>query len=192
MPPEPAPEDWADLATLLGPGGFADLFSLPAFPPADWEPVFSMPGLQLVARAERFSQDGDDVVELGAEDVPEMLELAAQTRPGPFWRRTHELGRFLGIRRDGRLVAMAGERLRPPGWTEISSVCTAPDFTGRGLAAQLVRSSAGGIEARGERPFLHVAADNVGALALYERLGFEVRRAVTFHGYRTPEQPQGG
>lgn len=147
-----------------------------------------MPGVQLVGRSDRFGHDRDDLVELGSEDVPEMLDLAALTRPGPFWRRTHELGRYVGVHHDGRLVAMAGERLRPPGWTEISSVCTAPNFRGRGLAAQVVSTLANGIVDRGERPFLHVAADNAGALALYQRLGFEVRRQVTFHGYRTPAQ----
>ncbi|MEV3923301.1 GNAT family N-acetyltransferase [Actinomadura coerulea] len=126
------------------------------------------------------------VVELGADSVPEMLDLVARTRPGPFWQRTRELGAYVGIRENGALVAMAGERLRPPGWTEISTVCTAPEARGRGHAARLVRALAARVTSRNERPFLHVAAANTTAIALYERLGFETRRHVTFRGFRIP------
>jgi predicted GNAT family acetyltransferase len=122
--------------------------------------------------------------------VPEVLDLVARTEPGPFRKRTVELGRYLGIRRDGVLVAMAGERLRVPGWTEISAVCTDPAHRGQGLAARLVRALAHGIRARGERPFLAAAAENVGAVRLYEALGFTVRREVTFAVVHTP--PAGG
>ncbi|MEU6038672.1 GNAT family N-acetyltransferase [Actinomadura sp. NPDC047616] len=132
------------------------------------------------------AEPGSEVVELGAGDVPEMLELTARTRPGPFWPRTRELGTYLGVRENGTLVAMAGERLRPPGWAEISAVCTAPEARGRGHAARLVRALVARITSRNERPFLHVAAANTDAIALYERLGFVVRKRVTFRGFRTP------
>nr|WP_211370656.1 GNAT family N-acetyltransferase [Nonomuraea turkmeniaca] len=101
-------------------------------------------------------------------------------------RAPHELGTYLGVRDNGTLVAMAGERLRPPGWTEISAVCTAPEARGRGHAARLVNALIARIAARNERPFLHVAEANTGAIALYERLGFETRKHVTFRGFRTP------
>lgn len=97
------------------------------------------------------------------------------------------MGVYLGIRRDGRLVAMAGERLHPPGWTEISAVCTDPAFRRRGLATRLVRAVAAGIRARGETPFLHAAADNTEAIRLYESLGFRLRREVMFGTVRVPE-----
>lgn len=187
----PDAADWNDLARLLGRGGFADMFSCPAVPPPDWEPVFVLEGRQMVRPDGRQSgrarpAPDADLVELGADDVPEMLDLAARTRPGPFWPRTHELGTYLGVRAEGRLVAMAGERLRPPGWSEISAVCTAPEARGRGHAARLVSALADVILARDELPFLHVAETNTAAIALYERLGFETRRQVTFRGFRTP------
>ena len=128
-----------------------------------------------------------EAVRLTAADVPEMLDLIARTRPGPFRPRTIEMGVYLGIRRDGRLVAMAGERLHPPGWTEISAVCTDPAFRRRGLATRLVRAVAAGIRARGETPFLHAAADNTEAIRLYESLGFRLRREVMFGTVRVPE-----
>lgn len=188
VPSAPDRQDWSDLATLLGPGAFADLFSAPTSPPADWRPVFSMAGVQMIAAPDKFvdREEEADVIELGEADVPDMLRLTTQTRPGPFWGRSHELGRYVGVRVAGQLVAMAGERLHPPGWTEISAVCTAPQQRGRGLSRRLVHDVASTIVARGERPFLHVAVDNTTAIALYRQLGFEVRREVRFHGYHTP------
>ncbi|MEE4418840.1 MULTISPECIES: GNAT family N-acetyltransferase [Streptomyces] len=192
---DPTGAEWADLARLLGPGELADMFSCPATPPADWEPVFVLEGRQMIRPAgnrpdRRHVETGTDVVELGADSVPEMLDLVARTRPGPFWPRTHELGTYLGIRDNGTLVAMAGERLRPPGWSEISAVCTAPEARGRGYAARLVNALVARIEARHERCFLHVAEANAGAIALYEGLGFQTRKPVTFRGFRTPGQSQ--
>ncbi|WP_149182999.1 GNAT family N-acetyltransferase [Streptomyces sp. TRM49041] len=183
--------EWADLARLLGRGEFADMFSCPATPPPEWEPVFVLEGRQMIwpggslpGRSHAEPETG--VVELSAESVPEMLDLVARTRPGPFWPRTHELGTYLGVRENGRLVAMVGERLRPPGWTEISAVCTAPEARGRGHAARLVSALLARVVSRNERPFLHVAEANTGAIALYERLGFQTRKPVTFRGFRTP------
>lgn len=188
---DPDPEEWAELAGLLGRGELADMFSCVATPPSDWEPVFVLEGHQMVwsgsSRPDRpHAETVAGVVELGAQDVSEMLDLVARTQPGPFWPRTHELGTYLGVRDNGMLVAMAGERLRPPGWTEISAVCTAPEARGRGYAAGLVSALVARIAARGERPFLHVAEANTGAIALYQRLGFEMRKPVTFRGFRTP------
>ncbi len=184
---EPAAREWADLARLLGRGQLADMFSCAVAPPPEWEPVFAIDGLQMIwTGGGEPAGNTAGVVELGAADVPEMLELTARTEPGPFWPRTRELGTYLGIRDNGALVAMAGERLRPPGWTEISAVCTAAEARGRGHAARLLSALIVRIIARGETPFLHVAAANTGAVARYETLGFETRRTTTFRGYRTP------
>ncbi|WP_395358851.1 GNAT family N-acetyltransferase [Streptomyces sp. YH02] len=188
---DPDPARWADLTELLGRGEFADMFSCPVLPPSGWEPVFVLEGRQMIrpgggAAGAQGDETDDRVVELGADSVPEMLELVERTRPGPFWSRTPELGTYLGVREKGTLVAMAGERLRPPGWTEISAVCTAPEARGQGHAARLVGALAARIEARGEGAFLHVAEANTGAIALYEKLGFVTRKHVTFRGFRTP------
>ncbi|BAL89705.1 putative GCN5-related N-acetyltransferase [Actinoplanes missouriensis 431] len=184
VPADPSQGDWDDLGRLLGSGGLADLFSAPVSPPASWPPVFELEGYQMVL--DRPLTAPAPAPELGPADVPDMMALTELTRPGPFQSRTIELGTFYGIRENGTLIAMAGERLQPPGWTEISSVCTAPEARGRGLAADLVRTAASRILARGDQPFLHVAAANTTAVRLYERLGFAIRRRVRFHGYRVP------
>lgn len=171
--------DWADLAALAGPGGPVALAALQAPPPPDWEIVFRGAGVQLVDAAVDAASD-PEAVPLGPLDVPEMLDLVARTRPGPFLPRTVELGTYLGIRRGGVLVAMAGERLHPPGWTEISGVCTDESVRGQGLASRLVLAVAHGIRERGETPFLHASASNTGAIRLYESLGFRLRRRTEF------------
>jgi len=119
-----------------------------------------------------------DFVALGEGDAAEMLALATLTAPGPFLSLTHRLGDFIGIKADGRLVAMAGERMRPEGHTEVSGVCTHPDWRGRGLAGGLMRVVSRRILARGDVPFLHSYASNAGAIALYEKLGFRIRREM--------------
>jgi predicted GNAT family acetyltransferase len=112
---------------------------------------------------------------LGEADAAEMLELALLTRPGPFRKRTHTLGRFIGVRDRGRLIAMAGERLKMDGFVEISAVCTHPDYRGRGLGGALLQAVGDRILSEGDTPFLHTYAHNTGAIALYRKLGFEVR-----------------
>ena len=108
-----------------------------------------------------------------------MLALATLTQPGPFFARTHRLGGFIGVKQDGVLVAMAGERMKVEGFTEVSGVCTQPDHRGNGYAGGLMQLVAQAILARGETPFLHVYADNAGAIALYQTLGFRFRAALT-------------
>jgi ribosomal protein S18 acetylase RimI-like enzyme len=177
---------WTDLAALAGPGRPVLLPGDIGPLPPGWERTVEVPGVQLVAVPTLVGRLDAEVVPLGDADVPEMLDLTARTRPGPFLARTIEIGSFLGIRRDGVLAAMAGERLRPPGWTEVTSVCTDPAYRGQGLGTRLIRAVVHGIRDRGEVPFLHAAADNTGAIRLYEALGFELRRTIGFHGLRTP------
>jgi predicted GNAT family acetyltransferase len=136
-------------------------------------------GVQMVATRPIVPEPGDEAVRpLGDADAPEMLALARLTEPGPFLARTHVMGHFIGIRIDGRLAAMAGERMRVPGHTELSGVCTHPDFRGRGLARRLSATVCAGIGARGETPFLHAWKHNRPAIALYEKLGFHARAEV--------------
>ncbi|MFJ3202562.1 GNAT family N-acetyltransferase [Streptomyces sp. NPDC086989] len=181
------PRCWADLRALVGEGGTAPLAGVLS-PPEGWETVGAIPGVQLVDTA-LHAEAAPEAVKLGPADVPEILALIALTKPGPFLPRTVELGTYLGIRHHGRLIAMAGERLRPPGWTEISAVCTHPGHRGRGLATRLVRAVAAGIRARGETPFLHTAASNTGAIRLYESIGFTLRRRPSFMAVRAPGGP---
>ncbi|MFD6783430.1 GNAT family N-acetyltransferase [Streptomyces diastaticus] len=185
LPDDAGPGDWADLAALAGPGGELALAAVdPALPPG-WEPTFRVDGVQMTGEAVRGAHD-EEAVRLGPADVPEMLDLVARTRPGPFLTHTLELGTYLGVRRGGALVAMAGERLRPPGWTEISAVCTDPAHRGQGLARRLVDAVAVGIRDRGEIPCLHGSASNTGAIRLYEQMGFTLRRHTVFQGARAP------
>ncbi|MFI5355865.1 MAG: GNAT family N-acetyltransferase [Opitutales bacterium] len=116
-----------------------------------------------------------DAVVLGSADVPEMCALAALTHPGPFGPEGIRLGRFLGVRRGGHLVAMAGQRFRVPGFVEISGVCTHPEWQGHGFARALMNRLAAEIQGQGDTPFLHVLEANTRAAALYGRMGFVTR-----------------
>jgi ribosomal protein S18 acetylase RimI-like enzyme len=185
LPDQPGADAWADLAKLTSPAGIVATAGVAAEPGPGWRVVMRIDGVQLVADNAVGAHDAD-AVPLGPADVPEMLDLAARTRPGPFLPRTIEFGGYLGIRRDGVLAAMAGERLRPPGWTEISAVCTAPEFRGQGLATRLTLAVTAAIRDRGDTPFLHAAADNVSAIRLYSALGFGLRRQAEFVVVRAP------
>jgi ribosomal protein S18 acetylase RimI-like enzyme len=177
--PRPASaQDWRDAAVLVAPGSFAAGRYDGAELPEGWRAVEAFAVVQMVQERVTGAECAD-AVRLGAGDVPEMLELVAQTEPGPFFPRTVELGEYLGIRRGGALVAMAGERFSPDGWTEISAVCTRPDQQGQGLASRLMGALIVGIQRRSERAFLHVLSSNTGAIRLYETLGFRVREQTT-------------
>ncbi len=177
------PRCWDDLAALADPGNAFLITPMPE-PPTSWTGRH-VQGLQMTGM--RMSGEVEpEAVRLGPDDVPEMLALVRATRPGPFEPATIEMGDYFGVRRGGRLVAMAGERLRLTGWTEISAVCTDPEHRGQGLAARLMRHVAVGILARGDTPFLHVADDNTSAIRLYEALGFSVRRPTSFNFLHVP------
>lgn len=179
-----AEDAWRDLATLVGDAGTGALFrAAPVVVPAGWTRVGGGIGHQMVLHELQESGAPDAswraARPLGADDVGEMLALVELTRPGPFDVRTVELGGYVGVFDGSSLVAMAGERLAPPGFREISAVCTHPDFRGRGLASELTARVARAILARGEQPFLHHAAENP-ARTVYEALGFEFRCEVSW------------
>lgn len=171
-----APASLAALAALVPQSGLLVMLQAGAAPvPAGCEAALADQGVQMLLGTLRSRALKHAAVDLGDADAADMLALASLTRPGPFLPRTHRLGRFVGIRVDGRLAAMAGERLQVHGHTEVSAVCTHPDFRGQGMAAQLSSLVAERILARGERPFIHAFASNRQAIRLYEQLGFVKR-----------------
>jgi predicted GNAT family acetyltransferase len=173
-------ESFAALHTLARSTGDFALFTPQAPPlPETFEIMMASQLDQFVGIAPPGIARRTDIHALSADDVPEMLALTELTKPGPFLPRTHELGAFYGVRIGGRLAAMAGERLKLPGFTEITAVCTHPDFRGLGLAAALIARVAEDIQARGETPFLHVFSHNASAIAVYRRLGMTFRRTFT-------------
>ncbi|MEQ7873241.1 GNAT family N-acetyltransferase [Sphingomonas sp. ASV193] len=150
----------------------------PPLPPGTREVERGL-GVQLVVDGFAPTPPPPGVIALTESDVPAMIALAALTEPGPFRKRTHTLGQFWGVKdSDGRLLAMAGERMKLAGMSEISGVCTHPGARGRGLAAMLSRHVGSEICRRGEAPFLHAWAGNEGAIRLYRRLGFRIRGEV--------------
>jgi ribosomal protein S18 acetylase RimI-like enzyme len=198
---EPTPENYDSLASLLNPAETVGLFLQgPPDPPAAWSIVSTGPLLQMIydkpsspaARAREFPSDGvrsnPDFIRLTLADVPKMLALTKLTLPGPFGARTHEMGDYFGIRSAGTLAAMAGERLRLPGYTEISAVCTHPDYLGRGYASVLMEMLMERICSRGELPFLHVRSENTRAIQVYERLGFRKRASLHYVVLRNQKQ----
>ncbi|WP_327654521.1 GNAT family N-acetyltransferase [Streptomyces sp. NBC_00483] len=185
LPPDPGPSDWADLAAFAAPDGTLPLLGTDIELPDGWETTVDFAGVRMVGDAVDATPDPEAVL-LTVDDVPEMLDLVARTQPGPFTPRTIELGTYLGIRQGGAIVAMAGERLHLPGYTEVSAVCTDPDHRGKGLAGRLVKAVAAVVKERGETPFLHTGADNTSAIRLYESLGFHLRNTTHFRTVRAP------
>lgn len=176
-----SPEALEDLARLIRPGDDqvyllqADEIALPD----ELEAEVTADGVLMSdVRPVAARKPAEGIVPLGTADIADMVALAELTRPGPFTARTPELGTFWGVRRGGRLAAMAGTRLNLTGFTEVSGICTHPDFQGQGLASALTLHVTAEIRGRGDTPFLHAYADNHGAIALYRKLGFEIQRQV--------------
>jgi ribosomal protein S18 acetylase RimI-like enzyme len=175
------PGCWRDLADLMGERERVGLllWSAPDVG-RDLQLLTTKPLVQMTFTAEPDALPLPESIsfrDLSAADADRMIALVALTKPGPMERRTVELGRYIGVHdASNNLIAMAGERARLPGWTEVSAVCTHPDHRGKGLARALMQVIMRDIIARGELPFLHVAAANSGAQELYRTLGFAVRR----------------
>lgn len=172
-----------ELYRLL-PAGRGILYATPGEigEPPGWQFKVVLKGLQFVYAAEKkVEEDLIKPVPLSTEHVEEMIQLATLTRPGPFNTRTIEFGHYHGIFENNRLAAMTGQRLHVGNYTEISAVCTHPDFLGKGYAAALMRHQVKLILSQNQNPFLHVRADNTRAIALYERLGFVENRVMNFY-----------
>jgi predicted GNAT family acetyltransferase len=179
-PADHSAEALAAAAALVAPGDRAYIVQA--------EPAPELPGLTAVLRRPLVQMvfagplpagEADAAIApLDESDADEMLALATLQQPGPFRRETRRMGRFVGVKRDGRLAAMAGERFHFPGFCELSGVCTHPDFGGGGLGTRLSAHVTRAILERGETPFLHAWTDNHGAIALYERLGYRIRREL--------------
>jgi ribosomal protein S18 acetylase RimI-like enzyme len=174
---------FADLYQQL-PAGRKILYATPLVitQPAGWLVQHEIEGLQFVFDTGNQIKDAlHNVRPLGQQHVDEMMQLAALTKPGPFGKRTIDFGYYHGIFDNEKLVAMTGQRLHVHNFTELSAVCTHPNHTGKGYAHTLMQHQLALILQQGQQPFLHVRADNVRAIALYERIGFSVSRQMNFY-----------
>ncbi|MGY6021680.1 GNAT family N-acetyltransferase [Streptomyces spinosirectus] len=188
LPSDATTSEWQVLGRLAGPDPVL-VMDAPAGVPPSWTLLRRVLLHQMVATETapapgKRAQPAYPIDRLGPADVGAMRELARATEPGPFKARSAQLGVFLGVRDGGKLIAMAGERMRPHGWTEISAICTDANYRGRGLARALTERLIEGVRARGERPFLHVLITNDNAVRLYTALGFTIRRTAALSLYR--------
>lgn len=154
------------------------LMSDPIVAPSNFATVTAVSAVQMIADQRLDHVTDERIEQLNQADAGEMLELATLTKPGPLSLRALDLGDFWGVKINGRLVAMAGERMKQPGYTELSGVCTHPDFRGKGLARLLSLYVADKIIVRGDQPYLHAYATNQAAIALYESIGFRLRSSI--------------
>ncbi len=188
VPDEPTAEDYAALRDLVGPGNVATILRDEVVVPEGWDVLATIDVVQMIGPTAEVVVSADPrIVVLEIEDVEEMMSLTARTKPGPFATRTWELGTYLGIRIDGRLIAMAGQRAQTAGHVEISAVCTDEEFVGRGLGSVLLNAQINAVVGARKVPMLHAAANNARAISLYERMGFSLRRRVRAVVMRSPE-----
>lgn len=190
---EARPAAYAEMASLATPG---EVFSLVGFDgplPPEWELEYQTSVLQMVGtRRVETPPIAMSHSLLGPSDVLDMLELTSIAFPGYFRRRTIEMGTYLGMRREGRLIAMAGERMFIDNFREISGICTHPDHRGRGYAQHLIAVLVDGILRQGLTPFLHVGSENAVATRVYEKMGFAGRRDLSLHRIKRARQNESG
>ncbi len=187
---EPSPQAYEDLAAIIPEGDVAALFlAEKPNPPEGWQLVRNGPLIQMICpKLPDQPTLTEQIIPLEPKDFPEMTTLAALTEPGPFRDQTASLGGFVGIRIDGRLAAMAGQRLAPTGFAEVSAVCTHPDFRGRGFAQALVAAVTRNIYAEGRIPFLTSFEANTGAIRIYRQVGYTLRRTFQLAVLKPPSQ----
>lgn len=174
---EPSTQALRDLSELIAPGSSAIVKSLSLLPAeSSWQSTVLGSVIQMIATHAPSPGSDEGIRRLGTADVEHMMELVEATRPGPFERRTLEMGSYIGIQDKGRLIAMAGERMRLTGFVEISAVCVDDSYRGQGLAVRVINTLRREILGRGEVPFLHVLSTNSQAISIYEHLGFEHRQ----------------
>ena len=174
---------FTDLSDLL-PSGRKILYATPSLlqQPIGWKMLHEIKGLQFVyAPSQETGKIFHDIIPLGQSHIDEMVQLAALTKPGPFGLKTIDFGYYFGIFEKENLAAMTGQRLHIQNFTEISAVCTHPDYTGKGYAYSLLLHQLQLIVQQGQQPFLHVREDNERAIALYQRLGFTISRSMNFY-----------
>lgn len=181
---EKSADGFNDLYHLLAPGQYT-LLAIPEHIniPDNWKLIEKVEGVQMIHRQQNIFEPLSpvDIVPLNKADVPEMLKLARLTKPGPFGTRTIEFGNYFGVFENKQLVAMAGQRMHVEQYSEISAVCTHPDFLGKQYATALVQHQLQLIYQENKTPFLHVRGDNERAISIYQRLGFEIRRPMNFY-----------
>jgi ribosomal protein S18 acetylase RimI-like enzyme len=176
------PDSFQQLYNLVpfdGPIGYVTPFE--TMIPEMWRLLIPIKGRQMIYEGDMKEVNISTMVKLSDEHIPQMIRLTQLTHPGPFDARTIDFGDYYGIFDGGHLVAMAGHRMKPVPYTEISAVCTHPDYTGRGYARQLVEFQINRIMEAGNIPMLHVADGNERAYAVYRKMGFEVRSSMYFY-----------
>jgi ribosomal protein S18 acetylase RimI-like enzyme len=155
--------------------------------PKTWNIVYEFDMKQMVYEGPMPPMQTDvTITELSDNHISEMIALTTLTKPGPFLQRTIEFGGYTGIYENGELVAMAGQRMQPLPYVEISAVCTHPDHVGKGYAGILLNEQIRRIMASGKLPFLHVLADNP-AIRVYEHVGFKTRKPIFGYVCNLPE-----
>ncbi|WP_247235272.1 GNAT family N-acetyltransferase [Telluribacter sp. SYSU D00476] len=183
--------DLNELHALVPEGSLVVLFTPGEISiPNGWRVEVKKDLIQMVYQSQDVPPvEAHQLVPLQDKHIPAMLELTDLTKPGPFLSRTIDLGNYEGIFDGNQLIAMAGQRLQPDPYTEVSAVCTHPDHTGKGYAATLIRSQIRSIMAAGRIPFLHAAPDNTNAIKLYEKLGFRIRKELLIYVLEKESQP---
>lgn len=173
------PESLGALATLVRPGETQiTVQAAPIELPDGFEAMLRATLVQMIAEGPAQSVADGRIVRLGPEDAQDMLDLATLTKPGPFTLRAQDFGPFWGIRCEGRLIAMAGQRLGQVGFRELSGVCTHPDVRGQGLGRLMSLYGMERIRDAGDVPYLHAYATNAAAIGLYESIGFRLRATM--------------